>query len=197
MFSLKPRWKLQWRHLISGAFWKFKNQNRYLLTTGTVYFCPYIFNSISWPNDPVPLKWEHNRWPLRCLPPIFFVFLLLSSTRTPGACICKRLWSPEIDSEESIQLAYVAWVCIWRPFKEPRNRVPACLAGTQPYMSYWPARLHRLAKSIPQNRFLGFIIVYKYEPGCRTGPPGLKSIPGLLKRSTNTGSGLGAIMQQC
>jgi hypothetical protein len=25
------------------------------------------------------------------------------------ARICKRLWSPEIDSEESIQLAYVAW----------------------------------------------------------------------------------------
>jgi hypothetical protein len=23
--------------------------------------------------------------------------------------ICKRLWNPEIDSEESIQLAYVAW----------------------------------------------------------------------------------------
>ncbi len=26
--------------------------------------------------------------------------------------------------------------------------------------------------------------------GCRTGPPGWESIPGLLKRSTNTGSGL-------
>jgi hypothetical protein len=25
------------------------------------------------------------------------------------ARICKRLWNPEIDSEESIQLAYVAW----------------------------------------------------------------------------------------
>ena len=23
--------------------------------------------------------------------------------------MCKRFWSPEIDSEESIQLAYVAW----------------------------------------------------------------------------------------
>jgi hypothetical protein len=29
-------------------------------------------------------------------------------------------------------------------------------------LSYWPARLHRLAKSIPRNRFLGSINVYKY-----------------------------------
>ncbi len=32
----------------------------------------------------------------------------------------------------------------------------------QPYLSYRPARLHRLAKSIPQNRFLGSINIYKY-----------------------------------
>ncbi len=29
-------------------------------------------------------------------------------------------------------------------------------------LSYWPARLHRLAESIPRNRFLGSINVYKY-----------------------------------
>jgi hypothetical protein len=29
-------------------------------------------------------------------------------------------------------------------------------------LSYWPARLHRLAKSIPRYRFLGSINVYKY-----------------------------------
>jgi hypothetical protein len=29
-------------------------------------------------------------------------------------------------------------------------------------LSYWPARLHRLTKSIPRNRFLGSINVYKY-----------------------------------
>jgi hypothetical protein len=34
--------------------------------------------------------------------------------------------------------------------------------GTKPYLSYWPARLHKLAKSIPHNRFLGSINVYKY-----------------------------------
>jgi hypothetical protein len=27
----------------------------------------------------------------------------------PRACICKRLWSPGIDSEESMPLANVAW----------------------------------------------------------------------------------------
>ena len=37
-------------------------------------------------------------------------------------------------------------------------------AGTvrQPYMLYRPARQHRLAASIPRNRFLGSINVYKY-----------------------------------
>jgi hypothetical protein len=30
------------------------------------------------------------------------------------------------------------------------------------YLSYRPARLHRLTESIPQNRFLGSINVYKY-----------------------------------
>ncbi len=37
----------------------------------------------------------------------------------------------------------------------------------QPYFSYRPARVHRLAKSIPRNRFLGSINVYKY--GLRAG----------------------------
>ncbi len=32
----------------------------------------------------------------------------------------------------------------------------------QPYFSYRPVRLHTLTKSIPRNRFLGSINVYKY-----------------------------------
>jgi hypothetical protein len=32
----------------------------------------------------------------------------------------------------------------------------------QPYLSYRPSRLHRLAESIPWHRFLGSINVYKY-----------------------------------
>ncbi len=52
---------------------------------------------------------------------------------------------------------------ICRPFKEPRNWFWAWRAGKrQPYLSYRPARLHRLAESIPRNRFLGFINLYKY-----------------------------------
>ncbi len=31
-----------------------------------------------------------------------------------------------------------------------------------PYLSYRPARLHRVAKSIPRNRILGSLFVYKY-----------------------------------
>ncbi len=53
---------------------------------------------------------------------------------------------------------------IYKPFKEPRIWFPAWRAGTvqQPYLSYWPARLHRLAESIPWNRFLGPLNVYKF-----------------------------------
>ncbi len=54
------------------------------------------------------------------------------------------------------------WARICRSFKETRYRFSAWRAGTKPYLSYWPARLHRLAKSIPRNRFLGSINVYKY-----------------------------------
>jgi hypothetical protein len=32
----------------------------------------------------------------------------------------------------------------------------------QPYLKYWPTRLHRLAESTPWNQFLGSSNVYKY-----------------------------------
>jgi hypothetical protein len=50
----------------------------------------------------------------------------------------------------------------YKPFKEPRNRLPAWRAGRTTLLSYRPARLHRLLESIPRNRFLGAINVYKY-----------------------------------
>ncbi len=62
---------------------------------------------------------------------------------------------------------------ICRSFKETRYRFSAWRAGTKPYLSYWPARVHRLAKSIPRNRFLGSINVYKSglsSPGAPTFP---------------------------
>jgi hypothetical protein len=49
------------------------------------------------------------------------------------------------------------WARICRPFKEPRNRSQPGRPVGQPYLSYRPARLHRLAESIPRNRFLGSI----------------------------------------
>jgi hypothetical protein len=36
----------------------------------------------------------------------------------------------------------------------------------QPYLTYRPARLYRLAKSIPRNRFLGSLNVYKFGLCC-------------------------------
>jgi hypothetical protein len=50
---------------------------------------------------------------------------------------------------------------------EPRNRSQPGGSVQQPYLSYRPARLHSLAESIPRNRFLGSINVYKY--GLRLG----------------------------
>ncbi len=45
---------------------------------------------------------------------------------------------------------FVTRARICKPFKEPRNQFPAWWAGVrQPYLTYRPARLHRLAESIP------------------------------------------------
>ncbi len=48
MFSPKPSGKWRWRHLVREAFWKFKNHERFLLTTGTHF---WILS-----RDTVPLK---------------------------------------------------------------------------------------------------------------------------------------------
>jgi hypothetical protein len=53
-------------------------------------------------------------------------------------------------------------VRICKSFKEPRNRFPACWAGTTTHLSYRAAWLHRLGESIPRNRFLGLLNVSKY-----------------------------------
>jgi hypothetical protein len=86
------------------------------------------------------------------------------------ARICKRLWRPGIDSEDSIPPAYVAW----RAGTTNRVVVPARQAGNRflnrftntvsgyVRLSYRSARLHRLAESIPWNRCLGSLNVYKY-----------------------------------
>jgi hypothetical protein len=53
----------------------------------------------------------------------------------------------------------------------------------QPYLLYQLARLHRLAESIPQNRFLGSLNVYKYGLRLHLASriDSLESILGLLK----------------
>ncbi len=81
---------------------------------------------------------------------------------------CKHIAEPKarISSRKTLRKRTRARIC--RSFKQTRYRFSAWRAGTKPYLSYWPARLHRLAKSIPQNRFLGFINNYKY--GLRSCP---------------------------
>jgi hypothetical protein len=66
-----------------------------------------------------------------------------------GAQICKLLRSPGIDSKESIPPASVM-----------------SRASTTTLFVVLPARLHRLAESIPWNRFLGSLKVYKFSLWC-------------------------------
>ncbi len=68
------------------------------------------------------------------------------------ARICKRLRSPGVYSKEPIPPAYVARAGIFKESMGARNRGGIGL-------SYRPARLHRLEKFIPRNRFLGSINV--------------------------------------
>jgi hypothetical protein len=56
---------------------------------------------------------------------------------------------PDPDSAESLDPVPPHRAHICKPFKEPRNRFPACGPVTQPYLPYRPARLRRLAESIP------------------------------------------------
>jgi hypothetical protein len=51
---------------------------------------------------------------------------------------------------------------ICKPFKEPGIDSQPGGPVWQPYLLYWLARLHRLAESIPRNRLLGSLKVYKY-----------------------------------
>jgi hypothetical protein len=65
-------------------------------------------------------------------------------------------------------------------------RFSAWRAGTKPYLSYWPARLHRLAKSIPRNRLLGSINFYKYGLRDPSTPPPPHPHPLKSKYGTHT-----------
>ncbi len=51
---------------------------------------------------------------------------------------------------------------ICRPFKESRNRFPAWRAGTTALFVVPARQAAWLVESIPLNRFLGSINVYKY-----------------------------------
>jgi hypothetical protein len=51
---------------------------------------------------------------------------------------------------------------ICKPFKEIRNRFPAWQAGTTTLFDVPAAKLHWLVESIPWNRILGSLNVYKY-----------------------------------
>jgi hypothetical protein len=63
--------------------------------------------------------------------------------------------------ELNATLLFRARIC--EPSKEPRNRFPAWQAGmTTLFGVHRPATLHRLAESIPWNRFLGTLKFFKF-----------------------------------
>jgi hypothetical protein len=119
-------------------------------------------------------------------------------------------WAPETFTKNTALIPNLetfkeprARIC--RSCKETRYRFSGWRAGTKPYLSYWPARLHWLAKSIPRNRFLGSINVYKYglrividsaslcslSPYLKTLKRARKSIPSLADRYDNPICGTG------
>jgi hypothetical protein len=104
------------------------------------------------------------------------------------ARIFEHLWSPGIDSKESIPPAYVAWragtINLFYLVPSPHRLFKNSSSAPYDYekawdgifeqsmgarnqvgigLSYRPARLHRLAEFIPWNRFLGSIQVLKYR----------------------------------
>jgi hypothetical protein len=85
------------------------------------------------------------------------------------ARICERLRSPGIDSEEyrfrqpmEPEPVFVNLLRSPGIDSQPGGPVQTTKSTTLLYLSYWSARLYRLAKWIPQNRFLCSINVYKY-----------------------------------
>ncbi len=68
-------------------------------------------------------------------------------------CTCRN----KIEKSPFTEATNRARLC--KPFKEPSNRFPPGGPVRQPNLSYRP---HRLAESIPRNRFLGSLYVYKY-----------------------------------
>jgi hypothetical protein len=76
----------------------------------------------------------------------------------------KKLLQPEASIRDGGKAVHVVfkylsrslWAGILEQYMRARNRVGIGL-------SYRPVRLHRMAESIPRNRILGSINVYKYE----------------------------------
>ncbi len=71
------------------------------------------------------------------------------------ARICKRFWNPEIDSEESIQLAYVAWRAgttnyrVVVPARQAGNRFLGSLKGLQiRALSIWYTQRRKTQRDI-------------------------------------------------
>ena len=55
-FHLNRVWERNWRHLIRGAFWEFKYQERYLYITRAAHFCPN-----TWILSRYPVPFTHWR----------------------------------------------------------------------------------------------------------------------------------------
>jgi hypothetical protein len=82
-------------------------------------------------------------------------------TENKVATLCIVIIGVVLDSDSQFHFGCSELVFVdllWSPRIDSQAGVPV----RQPYLSYRPDKLHRLAKPIPRNRFLGSINVYKY-----------------------------------
>ncbi len=65
--------------------------------------------------------------------------------------------------EAGIVQILIHWARIFKTFSRAQESIPSLVGPVrQSYLTYRPARLQRLEESIPLNRFLGSLNVYKF-----------------------------------
>ncbi len=126
------------------------------MQVGCMYFLIFAFHSL-----------VHYFYPNMTLATLFGDQLCVQSRekgrgregRSDGRRSCRRIKNPNYYIIIIIHKSEPVFVDLSRI---PRNDSQPAGPVRQPYLSYRPARLSRLSESIPRNRFLGSINVYKY-----------------------------------
>ncbi len=133
----------QFRVMIASNFFKFRTASPIWSPLGC------------WPLDrrasPAPVSWRCNSSAIRRLSS--------AATRTFFVMTARASLSVLRFMSSATQLTEPVFVNLSR---SPEIDSQPCGPVQQPYLLYRPARLQRLEVSIPRNRFLGSLKVYKY-----------------------------------